>query len=159
MNNRGFKISILFVNLILFLSSFTVNAQAPGPVLYFNDAALCLYSTKGELFSWSIECEYLLKQINETLKEDFDSAERQNRLKTLNLEFRKACQKTRDIAATIAKSRGASAVVSYEPNHGHIYYVDSAYDITREVIDMLNKEYTNKRQISVGDLPQDMLII
>ena len=59
-------------------------------------------------------------------------------------------EKIKLIVAEIAKKYGAFAVVSVghrfdisliEGLHGHLIYADSYFDITKQVLDRLNKEY------------------
>lgn len=138
MNLRILFFSAVFANSILSLSAETITTQLTAcPVVYFDVSTLSPSRTSKSF--WSFECA-----------EDSEAYERVRR-------------KAYTIAISIAKRLGASSIVrrydwnDKDPDHDMIY-IDPAYDITREVIDTLNKEYLAKKPKTLRfSSPQDML--
>lgn len=73
-------------------------------------------------------------------------AELDQRLKRFQMDKITDLQKTvEDYLKKYNEAKGYSFIVSYRPGE-FIYYKDSLYDITRELVNGLNKEYTPKKK-------------
>ncbi len=80
------------------------------------------------------------------------NAERNANIMRFRQQQKDVLKKITIIAESIAKRLGACGIASYNPDHYQLMLqiptiacVDSAYDITDEVLDTLNKEYTETK--------------
>ncbi|MBY0353255.1 hypothetical protein K2W90_02715 [Candidatus Babeliales bacterium] len=153
------KITFLSIFALITVAFSNLSATTQGPVLYFNKCPLLIqYGTQNA--SWveghplcSLESADLRKRL-EKIHQDYPSSQFQEICQKIEEENKALWRKTYAIVASIVKRLGASAVATYEHQKDYdgsncdavsFFYIDPAYDITKEVIATLNKEYQAKK--------------
>lgn len=149
MNVRILFFSVLSFGLIAFASVCAVDSNlAARPTLYFDRSTLQPPNQQGLTF-WSLEAADLQKQSEDVPKyQQGKTSEEINAVyKLIGDRTKNVRQKAKAIMTSVANRVNASAVFQYWGGDGDVAYINPAYDITREVIDELNKTYTPEKQL------------
>lgn len=163
MGNFMKKITFLSVITLLAIAFGNLSATPQGPILYFNKSPLLLGSpnlAEGHLLCSleSVDLRKCLDRLHKVYQDNsYSAAQRQAIGNEIGQEIenrkKSLWNKATTIATSIAKRLGASTVAAYEQFEDYdadshdvdFFYIDPAYDITKEVIAMLNKEYNAKK--------------
>lgn len=154
------KKSIISIIALVVVAFGALKATTVGSVVYFNRATISgpnlafTYWEEGHSLC-SLEYADLLGRIKKTEKLQ-DNCSISQEFIEINKQLKKLWQTAGEISMSIAKRRGACAVFNYENPHDGIdsksshygtdfFYINPAYDITKEVIATLNKEHKAKK--------------